>query len=147
MHHPGADLIVIVGLDINDTTLSTLRAILWLLDSEYSRLGQSSALSPPELLGVASLRPKPKGKRGSEEALHYEKQLLNRPRKNGVVLCLPRLRLQSWLLAAGRAGRGDGGDKQSTSWTPEWMELEVDLRPESPTAVQTADRETESVLS
>lgn len=122
VHDPRTDLIVIVDSTVSRVAVSNARAILWLLRSEFSRF-ENGALSPPELLGLGTaIYDNPEV---SQPLLSVGKQIMERPHKSGVVLCLPRLQLQGWLLAEGCAWRGDEGE----SWSPPWVELEAGAPP------------------
>lgn len=125
VHSPSTHLFVIVGVTVSSAAVSSTRAIQWLLRNEFSRI-ENGALSPPELLGLgAAIYERPEE---SQPLLSVRKQIMSRPNKSGVVLCLPRLQLQAWLLAEGRALRGDDGE----SWSPPWLELEVGAPPPLP---------------
>lgn len=120
VHNPCTDLMVIVDVTVSSSAVSSVRDILWLLGSAFSRF-ENGALNPPELVGLGARNMK---KMASKPLLKM-KQITERPHSTGVVLCLPRLQLQRWLLAEGRAWRGDDGK----SWSPPWLELEVDTPP------------------
>lgn len=120
VHNPCTDLIVIVDVTVSSSAVSSARNILWLLSSAFSRF-ENGALNPPELVGLGARNMK---KMASKPLLKM-KQITERPHSTGVVLCLPRLQLQRWLLAEGRAWRGDRGKL----WSPPWLEFEVDAPP------------------
>lgn len=120
MHHPSADLIVIAGLNASESTYHTVESILWLLSNRFK-----GTLSPPEILGreFAGARA---SHQGDQQLLLSVEQLKDVSRKSGVVLCLPRLRLQRWLVTEGRSWRRDD------SWSPEWMDDEAGEPPALP---------------
>lgn len=133
MHDPGSDLIVIVDVAVSNVAVSSVRAILWLLGTEFSQ-HESGALNPPELLGLTpAVYPTPQVSKPLQDV---KGQIMDRPRRSGVVLCLPRFQLQRWLLEEGRARRGSDG----VDWSPSWLEMEVDGPPLLPVHVQSDTR-------
>lgn len=138
MHHPHADLIIIVGMVASKRAVDIVRGILWLLGS--NRFGNSSSLRAGlELLGQPSEDPAdPTQQHGvPPQLLVGAEQVLGSP-KRGVVLCLPRRRLQEWLLAEGRAWKarhdvsGDssgGSGSRGEPWSPWWVEDGIDTIP------------------
>ena len=141
VHHPHADLIIIAGMVASKRAVDIVNGIVWLLGS--GRLGDS--LVGLELLGQPSEDPgDPTQQHGvPPQLLVGAEPVLGSP-KRGVVLCLPRRRLQRWLLAEGRAwkgrhgvggdgsgssGGGGGGGGSDELWSPWWVEDGIDAIP------------------
>lgn len=118
---------MIAGVVALKPALNTVRGVLWLLGNRFG-----DALGAPELLGRRpSGAPKPRGGAVPQPLLLVNAQQVSGSPNRGVVLCLPRRRLQRWLLTEGRAwrGRGGGGRDDGNRWSPSWVEDGIDVMP------------------
>lgn len=122
---------MIAGIVTSEVALNTVKGVLWLLRSRFGE-----ALGAPELLGRPNDEPGAPNLQGTPpkpQCLVDAKQVSGSPRR-GVVLCLPRRRLQRWLLTEGRAwreriGDGGGGTGGGKRWSPPWVEDGIDVMP------------------
>lgn len=151
VHPPHADLVIIASIEGSLRALHTVREILWLLGSDrfdgpldddlelLGEHGSQSAATTASGTAFPAAREQDDGhktKRGSE-LLRGVKHAMRKP-KRGVVLCLPRRKLQGWLLREGRARiagtldndcGGGSGSKNSRLWQPSWVEDGIDVVP------------------
>ncbi|CAM9360389.1 unnamed protein product [Scytosiphon promiscuus] len=160
VHPPHADLVMIASIGGSLRVLHTVKEILWLLgsgrfdgplDGDLRLLGRheehnARSTTASATAAAAARAQKESGGGGGDgqqvdrwsELLRDVKNAMRKPQR-GVVLCLPRRRLQGWLLREGRAriasahddggGGVSGGGRDGELWKPSWVEDGIDAVP------------------
>lgn len=131
MHHPHADLVMIAGMVASGPAINTVNGVVWLLRDRFG-----DALGDLEILGRPNGDVSGRQNGGTLVPSVWEgAEQVSSGSRRGVVLCLPRRKLQRWLLVEGRAKRqrccrdGAGGDESGKLWSPSWVEDGIDAMP------------------
>lgn len=120
---------MIAGMVASSPAMNTVDGVVWLLQDRFG-----DALGDLEILG----RPNGDvsgGQNGGAPSVWEGAGQGSSASRRGVVLCLPRRKLQRWLLVEGRTWRqrccrgGAVGDESSKLWSPSWVEDGIDAMP------------------
>lgn len=120
---------MIAGMVASGPAINTVNGVVWLLRDHFG-----DALGDIEILG----RPNGDvsgGQNGGAPSVWDDAEQSSPKSRRGVVLCLPRRKLQRWILVEGRAWRkrccrdGAVGDGSSKLWSPSWVEDGIDAMP------------------